>query len=58
MKSLALFHCSMTLRPSLIFAAEILAVKKAAQEDGFDRFAEFGEGLVGRMLNVAVGEAA
>ena len=58
-KSLALFHCSMVLRPSLIvdLTAEVFAAKVAAQEDSFDRLAEFGEGLVGRMLNVAADEA-
>ncbi len=38
-------------------AAEGLAVKISAQEHGLDRSTEFGEGLVGRMLNIAPGEA-
>jgi hypothetical protein len=38
--------------------AECLAVKVPAQEDGLDRPAEFREGLVGRMLNVAPDEPA
>jgi hypothetical protein len=45
----------MTFRP---VAAELLAVKVSAQEHGFDPPAEFSEGLVGRVLNVAVDEAA
>jgi hypothetical protein len=40
------------------FAAEGLIVKVPAEEDGFDRPAKFGEGLVSRMLNVAPDEAA
>ena len=39
-------------------AAEVFAMKVPAQEDGFDRFAKFGEGFVGRMLNVASDKAA
>jgi hypothetical protein len=40
------------------FVAEAFTVKVSAEEDGFDRPAEFGEGLVGRMLNVTLNEAA
>lgn len=40
------------------FAAQVFTVKVSAEEDGFDRPAEFGEGLVGRMLDVAPHEAA
>jgi hypothetical protein len=39
-------------------ASEVFAVKVPAEEDGLDCLAEFGEGLVGRMLNVAADEAA
>jgi hypothetical protein len=46
------------IEPLVYLAAELLAVKVAAEEDGFDRLAEFGEGFVGRMLNVAADEAA
>ena len=39
-------------------ATQLRAVKLSAQDHGFDRLAEFSEGLVGRMLNVAPDEAA
>ena len=40
------------------FTAERLAVEIAAQEDRFDRPAEFDEALVGRMLDVCPGKSA
>ena len=39
-------------------AAQLLAVKVPAQEDRFDRFAQFGERFVGGMLNVVPGKTS
>jgi hypothetical protein len=39
-------------------AAEVFVVEVPVEEDGLDRLSKFGEGLVGRMLNVAPDKAA
>ena len=46
------------VQPFVDLAPQLLVVQVAAQEDGFDRLAEFGERLVGRVLHVVSREAA
>ena len=52
------FHCSTTFRPSWISRRSSFDMQIPAEEDRLDGLAQFGEGLVGRVLHVVLGEAA